>query len=322
MEMPSTDPSKNRRRVCFSFAAYAKTLIDHLKSCKIPVLEGLSDEEFAAIESSVGFVFPPDLRSILREGLPVGPGFPNWRSSPQQLRVLIDLPVSVVCGEISKRNLWCRSWGAKPENPLEAVQVAKRSLKNSPVLVPVYRHCYIPSHPKSAGNPVFCVRGGDFRYLGYDLSGFFEEEFPVANGISRPPAPAWAAKSPRKIDFWSDLVEGKEAECEDKDSTCGWWEVSGGGGKVTWRGLAGLERSFEEMGCRLREGGWKEEEVREMMEEETGKESRVSLKDKESVVWHVRLLSLGLRKAGWSAEDVVDSLGFQDLVAAPQPQPC
>ncbi|XP_058069606.1 uncharacterized protein LOC131218805 [Magnolia sinica] len=323
MEMPSVVPSKNRRRVCFSFAAYSKTLIDHLKTCKIPVLDGLSDMEFAAIESSFGFVFPPDLRSILREGLPIGPGFPNWRSSPQQLQILVDLPITILCSEISKRNFWCRSWGTKPENPQEALILAKNSIKKSPILVPIYRHCYIPSEPNLAGNPVFYVRGSEFRYSGFDVAGFFQKEFRPENGISRPPSPAWAAKSARRIEFWSDLAEGKEVTCESREGTCGWWEVTSGDGRVTCRKCGGLEGWFEEMGWRLREGGWKEEEVREMMEEE-GKVRRVGLKDRASVVWHVRLLSLGMRKAGWSMEDVVESLGFQDWVIVPSrgPHPC
>lgn len=37
------------------------------------------------------------------------------------------------------------------------------------------------------------------------------------------------------------------------------------------------------------------------------------LRDKKGVVWHVRVLSLRLLRAGWSTEDVVDSLGMTDV---------
>lgn len=308
MTTPTMKTSTDRRRVCFSFAAYAKNLVDHLKACKIPVSDGLSDDEFASIEAEFGFVFPPDLRSILREGLPVGAGFPNWRSSShQQLEIFVSLPISGLCNEVSKGNFWCRSWGSRPKSEREALVLAKRFLERSPVLVPIYRHCYIPARPSLAGNPVFYVRGAIFRYAGYDVAGFFEEVvFRPAVGMT---APAWAAKAARRIEFWSDLAERRDGTCEWNDVTCGWWEVTCGEGKVTCRGW------LEEMKWRLREGGWKEEEVREMMDgQDDGLAARAGLRDKDSVVWQVRLLSLDMRKAGWSKEDVAYALGLHDFV--------
>ncbi|KAJ4954213.1 hypothetical protein NE237_031045 [Protea cynaroides] len=74
------------RRVCFSFAAYAKNVINHLKKCQIPIDDGPSDDEFSSIESTFGFSFPPDLRSILCEGLsPLLHSFTpesRWKSYP------------------------------------------------------------------------------------------------------------------------------------------------------------------------------------------------------------------------------------------------
>ncbi|KAF8377694.1 hypothetical protein HHK36_031078 [Tetracentron sinense] len=316
MAMMNMNPiNPKARRVCFSFAAYAKNVIDHLKTCKIPVGEGLTDEEFSSIEASFGFCFPPDLRSILREGLPVGPGFPNWRlSSPQQLEILINLPILGICKEISKGNFWRGAWGDEPDNPEEAIALAKQFMNKAPVLVPIYRHCYIPSTPKLAGNPVFFVQGGDIRYSGFDVADFFQQvEFRQKNSVLQPvsplssstmKAPAWAATAARNIEFWSDLVDD-DGTCGKRHGTCE-------------RGRGRLEGCFEEMSWRLREGGWTEEEVREMMMADDQEKRRVVLRDKESVVWHVRLLSLTLLQAGWSSEDVVYSLGLRDEGGLPE----
>lgn len=306
MATPKTNPTTKRRKVCFSFAAYAKNVIDHLKACKIPVADGLSDDEFATIEADFGFLLPPDLRSILREGLPVGAGFPNWRSSSrQQLEILVNLPVTGLCNEVSKGSFWCRSWGSKPKNEREALNSATLLLERSPALVPIYRHCYIPARPSLAGNPVFHVRGAVIRYAGYDVAGFFEEV--VFRPAVRMTAPAWAAKAARKIEFWSDLAEGRDGTCDGRDGACGWWEVRCGEGRVTCGGL------LEEMRWRLRGGGWKEEDVTEMLDgEDDGLAARAGVRDRESVLWHVRLLSLAMRKAGWSKEDVVYALGLHD----------
>ncbi|KAK9166113.1 hypothetical protein Scep_001304 [Stephania cephalantha] len=216
-----TPTTSNPRRACFSFAAYVKNLISHLKSRGVPVLDGLTDREFSSIQSTFNFVFPPDLRSILSEGLPVGPGFPNWRSSsPQQLRILLDLPALSISKEISNNRFWCQSWGDKSHaNPEENLATAKLHLNKAPILVPVYAHCYIAStSPTSAGNPVFFVRGGDVRYAGYDVAGFFQQaEFRGRRVFFRPvemaraaaavKAPVWAAKEARRVEVWTEMVE-------------------------------------------------------------------------------------------------------------------
>lgn len=318
--MTSNNP-KSSVRVCFSFAAYAMNLIDYLKSCNVPVEEGLTDAEFCSIESTFGFTFPPDLRSVLQEGLPVGSGFPNWRLfSIQQLQILTSLPILGLRKDIARHNFWLESWGERPVGDDEAVALANGFLKTAPVLVPIYRNFYIPSAPCLAGNPVFYVNGSDVKLMSFDISGFFQQvEFRNTDDVMKRPnnssnylfnAPAWAATEPRRIEFWTELVERGERLAASIGGVHWWW----------WSGELGgcLERVF----WRLRDGGWKEEEVREMMmmmddRDETELEDRDldfhdknMVIDREFVMWHLRLLSRKLLRAGWSSEDVVDSLGF------------
>lgn len=293
------------RQICFSFAAYAKNLIERIKSSDILVAEGLSDSEFATLESNFNFCFPPDLLSILQQGLPISPGFPNWRSSSaQQLEILLNLPVLSLLRRVSKNKFWHASWGPKPQDASQALNIARKLLRDAPLLVPIYRHCYIPASPSLAGNPVFYVdHDGDVRLLSYDIAGFFRQA-DFLSGNRELYEPVWAAKKARRIDFWSGLAEARV------DMGGGWW----------WSCMNGeLGGCLEDVFWRLRDGGWKEEEIREMMmmncgdEEEEGKQCAPvmshSVKDKEAIVWHVRVLSLMLLRAGWSREDVVYSLG-------------
>lgn len=316
-------------RVCFSFAAYAKNLIDQLRNSNVQITKGLTDAEFLSIESTFPFTFPPDLRSILREGLPVDAGFPNWRSSStQQLQILIDLPILNLCRQVSRRKFWVDSWGIRPRDDDEAVDLAKGLLRNAPVLVPIYRHCYIPATPFLAGNPVFYVNGDEIRVWSFDVSGFFQQvEFSGNGDFSKRPtslsnlfnAPAWAATEAREIPFWTELAERKgEARgvgCEE--DTRGWWSGELGG-------------CLEEVYGKLKEGGWKEDDVREMMmmdgcdeksswsssssspvdQDESRSSNSTCMKDE--VELHVRVLSGTLLRAGWSSEDVMELLGFQD----------
>ncbi|VFQ58329.1 unnamed protein product [Cuscuta campestris] len=291
-------------RVCFSYAAYAKKIIAALRSLDLPVEEGLSDVEFSALESSLNFSFPPDLRSILREGLPVAPGFPNWRSaSPQQLEVQINLPILGLCKEVSRGRFWLHRWGSRPDDERQAVISAKEFLKSVPVLVPIFRQFYIPASPQSAGNPVFYVHGVEVEVWSFDLAGFFQRiEFRrrderIMTRDLNDKAPAWAATRARRIEFWTEMA----AEVEKS-------KAESGAGKV------GLEECMGEVARRLAEGGWGEEDVREMMDgcdREKITDGEI-ISDWEGVTCHLRLLSRRLLRGGWCTKDVVDSLGFSD----------
>ncbi|KAL3820661.1 hypothetical protein ACJIZ3_006566 [Penstemon smallii] len=278
----------NLLRVCFSYAAYAKNLINHLHSSNIPVDPGLSDEEFSTVESSFNFKFPPDLRSILQEGLPVGPGFPNWRcSSKQQLDILTNLPIIGICKEVSRNGFWPDYWGEKPDDIDRALKLAKGLLKKAPVLVPIYRHFYMPTTPFMAGNPVFYVHGKEVRMWSFDITRFFQRlEFGSSNFLM---SPVWAAKEARGIEFWTEMGGNTAARGS-------WWSGDLGGclEKVCWR---------------LRDGGWNEEDVREMMMMDGCDEFDHDSGESLDIGWRVKVLSSRLLHAGWSTEDVVESLG-------------
>ncbi|KAF2295248.1 hypothetical protein GH714_032294 [Hevea brasiliensis] len=126
---------------------------------RIQVQPGLSDAEFARAEAEFGFAFPPDLRAVLSAGLPVGPGFPDWRSGGARLhlRASLDLPIAAISFQIARNTLWSKSWGPRPSDPEKALRVARNALKRAPLLIPIFNHCYIPCQPSLAGNPIFFV---------------------------------------------------------------------------------------------------------------------------------------------------------------------
>lgn len=299
---------------CFSFAAYSKTVIDHLKSLQIPVVPGLSDSEFTTVESTFRFTFPPDLRSILQEGLPIGNGFPNWRSSSiQQLHILINLPKFCLLKEISQRKFWCQSWGIQPNDPNDAVSLAKRFLDGVPVLVPIYKNCYIPSAPDMAGNPVFHVDGGEIRVLSFDLAGFFQTHQYSQMGQLESDrlvidSPAWAATEAREVEFWTEVASGKKTAA--RGVTEGWWNE--GGIEM------GLDGCLEDVFWKLREGGWREEDVRDMMMMDGHDRSS---EQNEPTIEKLRV-SVGeiLLSGGWSRDDVMYSLDLEDKSAIVIPE--
>ncbi|KAJ4840160.1 hypothetical protein Tsubulata_000252 [Turnera subulata] len=375
---PPKSITSSNRLVCFSFAAYAKNLMLHLRCLNIPILPGLTDTEFTFLESTLRFSFPPDLRSILQEGLPVGPHFPNWRSSShQQLHILLNLPTLKLSKNISQHNFWVDSWGQKPDghhedNGPKALAMAEEFLDKAPVLVPIYGNCYIPCTPNLAGNPVFYIDDEIVRVLSFDITRFFQEvEFwhmgsdhhhhqghhhqllrPIASlareegsaAASTMNMPAWAATTAREIRFWTEVAE-RGRRVVEREETRGWWVVGRPRRDERKKVEDGLSDCLEEVFWRLRDGGWREEEVREMMvmdgggddddddpddgerrrpppprqnqREKKKKKNGVTcggagVKNKEEVLWRVRVLSMVLLRAGWSRKDVMYSLGLQE----------
>lgn len=76
----------------------------------------------------------------------------------------------------------------------------QRLVAEAPTLVPVYSHRYIPADPWAEGNPVLSAVQSDIVYFGNDLADCFRRDFVV-------PLPGWAAKAPRKVRFWDEIIE-------------------------------------------------------------------------------------------------------------------
>lgn len=224
-----------------------KTIINHLKSLTgLDVSSGLTNQEISAVESSLGFSFPLDLRSILQLGLPVGTNFPNWRTGSNRNHIL--LPLLHLSKIVIRNGFWVDSWGIRPGNDAEALSLVKKLIEIAPVLVPVYGDFYVPSTtPNLAGNPVFQIDGDGVKVLSCDVAGFLKEF-----GRSEKPS---EKRRRRRVEFWSDVAE-KGRLVVERDITRGWWSALG---------CEGLRACLDDAFWKLREGGWTEDEVRDMM---------------------------------------------------------
>lgn len=163
-----------------------------------------------------------------------------------------------------------------------------------------------------AGNPVFYVHGREVKLWSFDIAGFFHQvELRVGEDVLRRPTlskllnvPAWAATEPRRIDFWTELAERRK-RLAASGSSRRWWSEDYFGGRL------------EDVLWILRNGGWGEEDVREMMMMEDARNNGIngtaaSIFDRECIMRHVEMLSKRLLRAGWSSEDVMESLFSDD----------
>ncbi|KAK5775274.1 uncharacterized protein LOC108477409 [Gossypium arboreum] len=339
---PSTPASLPVRNGLQSFSSLADKVITHLRNSGFQVQPGLSDAEFARAEAEFGFVFPPDLRAILSAGLPVGPGFPDWRSAGARLhlRASLDLPIAAISFQIARNTLWSKYWGPRPSKPEKALRVARNALKRAPLLIPIFNHCYIPCNPSLAGNPIFFIDETRVFCCGFDISDFFERESLFRSSVSNPEllkkqrsvsensagsstnfsrrsmdaGLVSGTRTPRWVEFWSDAAVDRRRRNSSSSSSNSspdrYFEVR----KTQvpkW-----VDEYMEQIGSVLREGGWGESDITEIAHVSASGffEGEMVLLDNQAVLDALLLkadrFSDTLRKAGWSSEEVSDALGF------------
>lgn len=125
-------------------------------------------------------------------------------------------------------------------------------------------------------------------------------------------------RTPRWVEFWSEAaIEGRRRNWSCSSATT--WSSPERCVEVGRREMPRwVEGYIGKIGCVLREGGWGESEIREMVEVAAGGMfeggGEAVLVDNQAVLDALLLkvdkLSDSLRKAGWSSEEVSDALGF------------
>jgi hypothetical protein len=167
-------------------------------------LNGLSEQEIAAIEEQYHPCFPPDYRLFLkilhsvdrplvgarysddRHMMPTTtPSFYNWQTDTEAIEGAYEWLVEGLFFDVQHTTLWPQSWGAKPTE-VEAQEARVRDLvKAAPRLVPVFGHRYLLAEPCEAGNPVLSIYQSDMIIYGIDLRHYFLTEFGELVGIGR-----------------------------------------------------------------------------------------------------------------------------------------
>ncbi|OWM66261.1 uncharacterized protein LOC116201919 [Punica granatum] len=339
-----TSTGSSTRNGLFSFSSLADKVISHLRDSGINVQPGLSDPEFARAEAEFGFVFPPDLRAVLSAGLPVGAGFPDWRASGSarlHLRASLDLPIAAISFQIARNTFWSKSWGPKPPDPEKAFRVARNALKRAPLLIPIFNHCYIPCNPSLAGNPIFFVDENRIFCCGLDLADFFERESLFRRTESEPRVlqkqrsmgeksvrsgsgsssnfsrrsldSGGGGRTPRWVEFWSDAAldrRRRNSSCSSSSSPERFFDMPRSEAPK-W-----VEESVQQMGSVLRNGGWSEPDISEIVQVSASGffDGDMVLLDNQALLDALLLkadrFSDTLLKAGWSPEEVSDMFGF------------
>ncbi len=191
----------------------ARRLVE-LGCCEIA--PGLTDAEFARIESEYGFEFADDHRAFLAAGVPVNSPFepepgvsyaweqpwPEWRDgNPEELRKQLSFPVEGVLRAVESNGHWRPAWGARPDTTEAAAGVARRLLADVPRMVPIYAHRFLPAGRGTSGHPVLSMWGTDIINYGADFVDYVNQEFEEP----RPEHPDdWSPRA--TVLFWRDYL--------------------------------------------------------------------------------------------------------------------
>ncbi|KAG6491813.1 hypothetical protein ZIOFF_046751 [Zingiber officinale] len=318
----------------FSLHPLAEAVLSNLRAASVPLCSGLSELELARLEADLAFAFPPDLRALLALAIPSGPGFPDWRVPNAGL--LLCLPRAAAALQVACGVLWPRSWGSRPADPARALRRARASLRRAPLLIPLFGRCYIPCLPCLAGNPVFYVDDCRVFCCAIDFSDFFLRRW------SASPHPDSSFLLPRLdaarwIEFWSDAASDSRRRISSSSSSSVSDSVSStslsspppdAARFVEIRSLrvpGWVGGYLDGIGSVLRQGGWDESDIREMVhvpasrvfdggEQLDGTDAMVDSEAAlDALLVKVGRCSESLRRAGWSPEEIADALDLELL---------
>jgi hypothetical protein len=120
---------------------------------------GYTDTELDGIQARWTIRFPPDLRALLKERRSLldhpRQSFDWLQSDPALIKNRLDLPFESFLYDVENNNGWWPEWGATPETAPARRERLAEIFADTPRLIPIYAHRYIPEVPNESGNPIF-----------------------------------------------------------------------------------------------------------------------------------------------------------------------
>ena len=179
-------------------------ILKHLEAKGYFVAAGMTEEERGKVEEIYGFKFPQALADFYSCGVPClssAMPFPLWKdfneNNVRAIKKMIEDPINWLKEDV-KDGFWLKSWGKRPENEEEALEVFSRVAAKAPKLIPIYSHRYVPVIDGIDDPPVISTVGMDTIVYGANLSEYLQNEF-FGGKLS--------TVSAVSIPFWSEIIE-------------------------------------------------------------------------------------------------------------------
>lgn len=159
---------------------------------------GLTDAELEAAERRHDITFGVDHRALLKLGVPTAS--PDWRDPDDPKLERLEWPVQGVLFDVEENSYWPSSWGDKPTDMADALEIAAHHIAIWPRMIPLWGPRFTPSGA-GPGAPVFSIIQSDCIFYGDDLVHWAELEF---LGKPHDTALAWDTLLP-----WSAFAFGR-----------------------------------------------------------------------------------------------------------------
>lgn len=178
-----------------------ESIIAILKKKKVKLAPELTEDEIRKCEEVFDIKFPPALKNLLKEVLPISKEFINWRDHSKrnvlQIKKRLDWPWEGIVFDIEENEFWVQSWGAKPDLVAERIRIAKEKYDVAPKLVPIYSHRYMPE----GSEQVLSVYQTDIIFYGTTLLEYFQIE------LDWKPYERMDFENIKAIPFWTEIID-------------------------------------------------------------------------------------------------------------------
>ncbi|MDQ0708735.1 hypothetical protein QFZ52_001387 [Arthrobacter woluwensis] len=191
------DPGELLAHYIEHMSVSAEAALDVLREAKVPLDPGLSASQIGILEDRFSFRFGPDHAGLLSLAVPRGPGWVDWLGDRTEIDARFSAPVDGVLFDVRHNVFWPEEWGDRPSDVFTALREAREHLADTPKLVPLYAHRFLPA---PSGSPVLSVHQTDVIHYGSDLLAYLQKEF---LGIPD------EQQSEHHVEFWSDLADGR-----------------------------------------------------------------------------------------------------------------
>lgn len=178
-----------------------ESIIAILKKKKVKLAPGLTEDEIRKCEEVFDIKFPPALKNLLKEVLPISKEFINWRDHSKrnvlQIKKRLDWSWEGIVFDIEENDFWVQNWGVKPDLVAERIRIAKEKYDVAPKLVPIYSHRYMPE----GSEQVLSVYQTDIIFYGTTLLEYFQIE------LDWKPYERMDFENIKAIPFWTEIID-------------------------------------------------------------------------------------------------------------------
>ena len=168
---------------------------------------GASETALNAVETALGAALPDDLRYLAAHTADPDDQIFGWIENPGLVSDFREWIFEGICSDLTGSLFWLSSWGERPEDECQRLEIFENAYQSWPRLIPLAGHRALAIDPADDGNPVFAVMQTDVQCVGVDLADWIARDLILCAPDEAPPLDQSRS---RHIPVWSDFAHKTE----------------------------------------------------------------------------------------------------------------